>query len=533
MANGHTVIPFFEGNMRKLWKTIFSRYFISAVLILAELALLFYLLFFAYGYSVYALILIAAVNVAAVISLINRDANPEYKVSWLVIVMLTPPFGMALYILFYSRRVSKKKARIMREIQDSLTVFEKGERGVLEMEDEEFSRLKEKSASAAGKAFAILNDDRLSEVYSGSASKFFSDGEKMYESMLLDIASAEKYIFLEYFIIAEGEMWNEIYALLLKKAECGVEVRVIYDDIGCMKTLPLYYDKMLNSRGIKCMRFSPVTPRLSTAHNNRDHRKILIVDGRCAYTGGMNVADEYINRKNRFGHWKDGGIRIEGAAVKGFLKLFLSTWNFTAAKLSDSQKYFAAITVSEFSDGGFYIPFGSGPSPIYKRPVCKNALLNLINQAERYLYITTPYLIIDYDLTESLRNASLRGVDVRIITPGVADKKLVKVMTKSSYPYLMEVGVKIYEYYPGFIHEKSVVCDDLYALVGTVNLDYRSLAHHYEDAVWIYSSPTVLKVREEFEKTLSDSHEKEINSARLGPFEWCVRNLMRIFAPLL
>lgn len=519
--------------MRKLCRIIFSRYFISAVLILAELALLFYLLFFAYGYSVYALILIAAVNVIAVISLINRDANPEYKVSWLVIVMLTAPFGIVLYLLFYSRRVSKKNADVMRKIQNSLTTFESGEAGIPEIKDGEFSSLKEKSTSAAGKAFALLNDDRLAEVYSASASKFFSDGKEMYKSMLADIASAEKYIFLEYFILAEGEMWNEIYTLLLEKAERGVEVRVIYDDIGCMRTLPSHYDRVLNSKGIKCLRFSPVTPRLSTAHNNRDHRKILIVDGRCAYTGGMNIADEYINRKVRFGYWKDGGIRIEGAAVRGFLKLFLSMWDFTASKPSDSQKYFSEISESESSDGGFYIPFGSGPAPIYKRPVCKNALLNLINQAEKYLYITTPYLIIDYDLTESLRNASLRGVDVRLITPGIADKKLVKVMTKSSYPYLMEVGVKIYEYCPGFIHEKNVVCDDLYALVGTVNLDYRSLAHHYEDALWIYASPTVLDVRDEFLKTQTASDEKEKKSARLGPIEWCVRNLMRIFAPLM
>ena len=244
--------------MRKLCRIIFSRYFISAVLILAELALLFYLLFFAYGYSVYALILIAAVNVIAVISLINRDANPEYKVSWLVIVMLTAPFGIVLYLLFYSRRVSKKNADVMRKIQNSLTTFESGEAGIPEIKDGEFSSLKEKSTSAAGKAFALLNDDRLAEVYSASASKFFSDGKEMYKSMLADIASAEKYIFLEYFILAEGEMWNEIYTLLLEKAERGVEVRVIYDDIGCMRTLPSHYDRVLNSKGINACGFLPL-----------------------------------------------------------------------------------------------------------------------------------------------------------------------------------------------------------------------------------------------------------------------------------
>ena len=519
--------------MRKLCRILFSRYFISGILILAELSLLFYLIFFAYGYSIYALVVIVVVNVAFVISLINRDANPEYKVSWLLILMLTPPFGTLLYVLFYSRRVSAKNAEFMKKIQDSFLTFDRKEGDAPKIKDVRYANLKNENTSAAGKAYAILNDDRLSGVYSGSSVKFFSDGEEMFSNMLSDISKAQRYIFLEYFIIEDGEMWGKIHSLLKEKAQTGVEVCVIYDDIGCMKTLPARYDKTLNSEGIKCIRFSPVTPRLSTTHNNRDHRKILIVDGACAYTGGINIADEYINKKQRFGHWKDGGIRVEGEAVKGLLRLFLSMWMFTVQKVLDSGKYFEGIGPSEYADGGYYIPFGSGPAPIYKAPVCKNALLNIINQAERYLYITTPYLIIDYDLTESLRNAAKRGVDVRIITPAVADKKLVKVMTKSSYSYLMESGIKIYEYRPGFIHEKSVVSDDAYALVGTVNLDYRSLAHHYEDAVWIYNSPTVISVRNEFLKTLESSDEKEKNSARLGFFEKCARNLMRIFAPLL
>ena len=519
--------------MKNLCKTLFSRYFISAVLILAELGLLFYLMFFAYGFSIFTLVLLASVNVFTVISLINRDANPEYKVSWLVIVMLTPPFGMALYLLFYSRRVSKKNADAMIKIQNKLNVLNEGSGKASRTREGELFALKKKSAAAAGKALAILNDDALSGVYSNSSSVFFADGREMFEKMLSDIEASERYIFLEYFIIAEGVMWDKIHSLLKKKAERGVEVRVMYDDIGCMKTLPLHYDKRLRGDGIRCLRFSPVTPRLSVAHNNRDHRKILIVDGRCAYTGGMNIADEYINAKMRFGFWKDGGIRIEGEAVQGFLKLFLSTWDFTAGKNTDLQKYLAVSSNKSCSDGGFYIPFGSGPAPMYKRPVCKNAFLNMTNQAERYLYITTPYLIVDHEITEALRNASLRGVDVRIITPAKADKKLVKVMTKSSYPYLMEAGVKIYEYTPGFIHEKSVVCDDLYALVGTVNLDYRSLVHHFEDAVWIYAAPVVLSIREQFVKTLGVSEKKAKKSARLSPLEWCARNLIKIFAPLL
>ncbi len=519
--------------MRKLCRFLFSRYFISAILILAELLLLGYLLFAAYEYSWIALLFFVTLNVIALISLINKDANPEYKVSWLVVIMLLPPFGVALYSIFYSRRVSRKNTAFMKKIQANLSEICNASEPLDDEKDLVFEELRSSSCLAAGKAHAILNDDKTASVYKETSSSFFSSGEDMLESILEDVSRAEKYVFLEYFIIEEGVMWNKIHELLLSKVREGVEVRVLYDDFGCMKTLPARYDRQLSAEGIQCKRFSPVSPRLSTAHNNRDHRKILIVDGRIAYTGGINLADEYINEKKRFGHWKDGGIRLEGHAAMGLTKLFLATWDFTAGSLSDVKKYALPSAVSHKSDGGFYIPFGSGPAPIYERPVGKNVFLNLINQAERYIYITTPYLIVDYDLTESLRNAALRGVDVRIITPGIADKKLVKVMTKSAYPYLMKAGVRIYEYAIGFIHEKIIVSDDAYALVGTINLDYRSLVHHYEDAVWMYGAPTVYEIRDEFMKTVSVSNQKDSKDARLTLFEWIIRNLIKIFAPLL
>ena len=519
--------------MRKLCRVIFSRYFFSAAIILAEFFLLFYILFFAYEYSAAALIVRGAVDVVAIISLINRDSNPEYKVSWLAVLMLVSPFGVVLYLMFYSRRVSSKKARLMREIQNSLNGFSKdGEELSAECDTELFA-LREVDSLAAGKAFSILNGDRLAEVYRGSVSKYFPLGEEMFESMLSDIASAKKYIFLEYFIIEEGEMWGKIHALLKEKISHGVEVRLIYDDIGCMKTLPSKYDRTLSSEGILCRRFSPVTPRISTVHNNRNHRKILIIDGTVAYTGGVNIADEYINKKARFGHWKDGGVRVEGMAVRGFLKLFLSSWDFSVGRVGDNRKYLSDPEMHESADGGFYIPFGSGPAPIYARQGGKDAISNIINQASKYVYITTPYLIVDYDLTEALMGAARRGVDVRIITPGKADKKLVKLMTKSSYPALIQAGVRIYEYSLGFIHEKTVVSDSTYALVGTINMDYRSLVHHYEDAVWIYGTQTVSQIKDAFLDTAAVSSPIDAAEAKLNLFEWVLRNLLRIFAPLL
>jgi cardiolipin synthase len=519
--------------MRKICRVIFSRYFFSALVILAELFLLFYILFFAYEYSALALLVRGVVDVVVVISLVNRDSNPEYKVSWLAVLMLISPFGVVLYLMFYSRRVSSKKTALMREIQNSLNGFSDKEGELASECDTELAALREADSLAAGKAFSILGDDRLAEVYRGSVSKYFSLGEEMFESMISDIATAKKYIFLEYFIIEEGQMWEKIHTLLKEKVSHGVEVRLIYDDIGCMKTLPAKYDKILSAEGILTRRFSPVTPRISTAHNNRNHRKILIVDGRVAYTGGVNIADEYINQKERFGHWKDGGVRVLGTAVRGFLKLFLSSWDFSVGRVGDNRKYLSDTECAEGADGGFYIPFGSGPAPIYSRQAGKDAISNVINQASRYVYITTPYLIIDYDLTEALIGAARRGVDVRIITPGVADKRIVKLMTKSAYPTLISAGVRIYEYSFGFIHEKTVVSDDAYALVGTINMDYRSLVHHYEDAVWMYGTQTVCEIKDAFLDTAGVSSPIGAAEARLNFFEWIVRNLLRVFAPLL
>lgn len=511
--------------MRKLCRMIFSRYAISALVILLELALIALLGFRAYEYSVYALVLFTAVDIAVAITLVNRNANPEYKVSWLVVVMLLPPFGAVLYALFYSRKLSKRETERMELIRDDLT------QGTVCETEEVLRALEERDALAAGKAKTVLADDPLARVFVGTESRFYSEGEDMLRDMLRDIAAAEKYVFLEYFIIDEGEMWDRIHTALLGRVREGVEVRVLYDDIGSMKTLPQSFPRMLNSEGIECCRFGKVTPKISSVHNNRDHRKIAVIDGRIAYTGGVNIADEYINKKERFGHWKDGGVRLFGRAAEGFLSLFVSLWDLSCTGRTDIDAYRCKETFA--GDGGFYLTFGTGPMPIYRRPVGKRVLLDIINQAERYVYITTPYLIIDYELTEGLVAAARRGVDVRIITPGKADKPLVKVMTKSAYPYLIEGGVSIYEYTPGFIHEKTVVSDDKYALIGTINLDYRSLVHHFEDAVLIYGSETVMRVKSEYLKTVSVSERCALGRARLKLKEKIIRNLIRIFAPLL
>jgi cardiolipin synthase len=395
---------------------------------------------------------------------------------------------------------------------------------------EDVKALSESSPRAAGKARAIVTDDPLGVIYRGTAAKYFPSGEEYFESLISDIKRAEKYIFLEYFIIEEGELWDEIHSVLVKKAGEGVEIRLLFDDVGCMKTLPRTFDAALFAEGISARRFARVSARLSSVHHNRDHRKIAIIDGKIGYTGGVNIADEYVNKKMRFGHWKDGGIRLSGDAVIGLLRLFLMAWDLTVGRVSDYEGLLAPCGGK--SDGGYYLPFGSGPAPIYKRPVAKNLILNIVNQAERFVYITTPYLIIDYDLTEALCNAAKRGVDVKIVTPAIPDKRLVWIMTRSSYSYLIRGGVGIYEY-DGFIHEKLIVSDGEYAIIGTVNLDYRSLAHHFECGVWSYLSPLCDTAHAEFLKTLEKSKRITEADARPTLAQRLFKIFIRIFAPLM
>ena len=510
---------------KEMWRLLFSRYSICAFVILAEVLFIAMVIAAANIISYVFLAISIIVGIAAMVIIINRDDNPEYKVTWTAVVLILPLFGALLYIIFYRRRITKKEQTLLEGIFVRLRSHNNSRVA--------FNTMRRRSPFAAGKARAIMNDDPIATVYSGSSSVFFSTGEKFFKSMISSLKEAKDFIFLEYFIISHGELWDEIHEILVEKVKEGVEVRVLFDDFGCMRTLPPYYENSLREEGIQAYRFNRVSPRMSSIHNNRDHRKICVIDGEIAYTGGVNIADEYVNKKVRFGYWKDGGIMLRGEVVGGLLKQFLSGWDFTVGSISNYKRYLDTVKPSQYVDGGYYLPFSSGPHPIYVRPTGKKAFMNLINQARNYVYITTPYLVIDYDLTEALCNAALRGVDVRIITPGIPDKKKVKIMTKSSYPYLMKSGVKIYEYLPGFIHEKTFVCDDKYAVIGTINFDYRSLVHHFENAVWIYASPTILVAKEEFLKTIDESERVDENRSRLTFKEWIIRNGIKLFAPLI
>lgn len=370
-------------------------------------------------------------------------------------------------------------------------------------------------------------------LFNATSQKYFSQGEEMFEAMLIDLKNAEKFIFMEYFIIEEGVFWNSILEILKEKANEGVEVKIVYDDIGCMKTLPGDYYKRLKKFGIEAVPFSRLKGNADSEFNNRNHRKITVIDGVIAYTGGVNIADEYINKTVRFGHWKDTGIRIEGDAVKEFTKLFMIDYGLNVKEIVEERNNRYPETQKNDNVRGYLVPFGDGPRPIYKRCVGKSVINNMLATANRYAFIMTPYLIIDNELCQTIEDASLRGVDVRIIVPHVPDKKIVFSMTKSFYQRLMQAGVKIYEYKPGFIHAKVYLVDDIYAMVGTINLDYRSLVHHFENGLWMYNTESIADIKRDFDQTLEKSIEISPTTNKVGILTKLFRSIVKIFAPLM
>lgn len=460
-------------------------------------------------------------QIICVVRIVASDDNPDYKVPWLFFVLIVPIAGFMLYFLFYSRKLKRKYLRRLQRLKDSS----------YHKEDEELLKaLKEKSPQAASQARLLCNIGET-HIFTNTKQTYFPLGEKMMVSLLEDLKNAKHFIYMEYFIIEEGIFWNSILKILKEKVKEGVEVKVVYDDIGCMQTLPGLYFNTLKKYGISAVPFSFLKGSADSEFNNRSHRKITVIDGKIGYTGGINLADEYINKVNKYGHWKDSAIRIEGEAVKEFTKLFLIDYGLNAKKINIQQTdLFPSLDIK---CDGFVIPFGDGPKPIYQKCIGKIIIQNMLNMATKYAWMTSPYLIIDNDLCSSIENAALRGVDVRIIVPHIPDKKLVFAMTQSYYHRLMAAGVKIYEYTPGFIHAKSYLVDDIYGLIGTINLDYRSLVHHFENGVWMYECESLKDLKKDIEETLDKSLEIKKDEMKQPLIKRFIQAIVRIFAPLL
>ena len=465
----------------------------------------------------YFWIAILITQIATIASVIVRDDNPDYKVPWLVLIICMPIIGFMLYFIFYSRKLKPRFRKKIKQISEKLEI-------------DDSSTLKNIDDSSFAYSQAIqLKKIAGAHVYQNTNIKYYPTGESSFEDIINDLKNAKKFVFLEYFIIEGGYFWDSILEVLKKKVKEGLDVRVVYDDIGCMTTLPGNYYRKLEKIGIKATPYSRLRVQADNEFNNRNHRKIMVIDGQIGYTGGINLADEYINKVERFGYWKDTLVRLDGEAVNELTALFLMDYSLNHKKADfEFSKFMIAKKVE---NDGFVIPFGDGPKPLYQYRVGKTTIMNMLNHAKKYVYMETPYLIIDNELCQAIENTALRGVDVRIILPYVPDKKLSNAMAKSHYKRLLNAGVKIYEYKPGFIHAKVYLSDDEVAMVGTINLDYRSLVHHFENGVWIYKHDVIDKIKKDVFETIELSQEvKKVKEKWFNRLMWII---FKIITPLL
>ena len=508
----------------KLLKTVLNRVVIVGILLLLQIVWTVMYVTELAAYSPLIYHSLTALSVLAVIAVVNTRDNPAYKIAWVIVILTFPLFGGTTYLMFSGWLPSKKLRNKLSSVEGQLRPFIKQNSTVVET-------LEGQDPVAAGQT-KYIRDYAGFPVWNDSTATYFRSGEENFPTLLEELKKAEHFIFLEYFIVEEGEMWNAILEVLKEKAAAGLDVRMIYDDLGSVFVLPYKYDRTLEHYGIKCEAFNKFIPVFSLVMNNRDHRKILVIDGHTAFTGGINLADEYINKKDKFGYWKDTGIMIRGEAAANLTTMFLTVWNAVRPTDTDFSKFLPhAYHSGIFKGDGFIQPYGD--SPLDKETVGENVYLNIISAAQKYLYIFTPYLIVDNEMMTALCLAAKRGVDVRIVTPGRPDKKMVFWLTQSYYAQLIESGVKIYQFLPGFLHAKVFVCDDVYATVGTINLDYRSLYLHFECGVFLCHCSEIAKIKEDALGTMEQSKliTKELAQKRL-PIR-LAQALLRVFAPML
>lgn len=507
---------------KKILHTLLGRLFITCVALALQVTWLLYSL---YSLSVYSKIInfaLTLLSFLAVIYIINGRSNPAVKLAWIVPILAFPILGGFLFLISGGKGPKRKIARAV-AAQHSRCVRELPDR-TAHLEEIGDPNLQGQCRYLARQNFP---------VYANTQAQYYPIGEEGHAALLEELQKAEKFIFLEYFIIHPGKMWDTILEILKQKAAQGVDVRVMYDDIGSVSTLPLHYYKQLEAAGIQAIAFNPFIPIFSTIMNNRDHRKILVIDGNVAFTGGVNLSDEYINEVLRFGHWKDNMVKLTGDGVWGMTLLFLEQWDAVRNSKDDLSKYRPTISVPT---DGYVQPYGD--SPLDDEYLGENVYLNMINGAKRYVYIMTPYLIVDSEMKTALCLAAKRGVDVRIITPGIPDKKIVWDLTRTSYPELLAAGIRIYEYTPGFLHSKLCVCDDEAAVAGTINFDYRSLYFHFENACLFIHNAVVAQAKADFLSTQEKSMQILLtDSEKLKKYRNLLHSIyyavLRLFAPLL
>ena len=508
--------------MKKILRFLTQRVVLTALLILIQALLLFGIIWKLNNYFIYFYAFSVLLSLLLTLRIINNKSNPAFKIAWLIPILLFPVLGGLVYLVFGSDRTGKyirnKMGRIEKEMQDGIS------------KANERSGIEKMPPDVVNQSHYISNSAHC-PPYKNTTVEYLPMGEVKFERMVQELKKAKRYIFMEYFIIQEGTMWNTILDVLEEKAKEGVDVRVIYDDMGCILTLPTGYEKTLREKGIQCQIFNPFIPILSSHFNTRDHRKICVIDGNVGFTGGINLADEYINGYEKHGHWKDTAILLKGEAVFSLTTMFLSMWDYLIKKEGEDYAAYYPDSWDENAQG-IVQPFAD--NPLDDEAVGETVYLNLINKAKRYVYITTPYLILSNEMVTAMNTAAKSGVDVRIITPHVPDKWYVHAVSRSYYEMLVEAGVKIYEYTPGFVHAKTFVVDDEYAVVGTINLDYRSLYLHFECAAWMYKASCVTDVRDDFLKTQQMSQEITLEECRnISIPRRLGSSVLRVLAPLM
>ncbi len=493
--------------------------FISILIQLAFIGLIF-LLF----PELWEMLVIAFTVMAAVVMLliIRYNISPDYKLTWIFVIFISPVLGTIIFLV--SKRQLFKK-------YDSNLLFSKEFTSKIKDDYDDFLS---KNISMKKQAYYLKNRANAN-IFKNNSTKYYKVGEELWEDLLLELEKAEKFIFMEYFIVEDGIMLKSIVDILKRKAAQGVEVRFLFDSFGSLFTAPNHFSRDLNKAGIKCIAFNSKIRIFNFGFNNRDHRKITVIDGKVAFTGGLNLADEYINKVNRFGHWKDTGIMIKGSSVDSFTKMFLTLWGICVDELPDYNNFILGKEEAELynvaEEKAFVAPYTDYPRD--GEDVGAIMYEEMVNSADEYVYITSPYLILDYNMMNDLMMAAKSGVDVRIIVPGIPDKKTVYLLTRSFYAPLLEAGVRIFEYTPGFVHSKQFVSDDSKAIIGTINLDYRSLTHHIENAVWLVNTSTVIDIKEDFINTQNKSREVHKDENKNSIFmDVFILPILRAFAPL-
>jgi len=513
-----------ERGKQGVLKVIFGRTAIIIGIIIVQLLILLWGFSYVQKYIVYAYGVYQFVMVLIVLYIINRPGTPEFKLSWIVPILGIPIFG-GLFYLFVNAQIGGKI------LNRRLTSLEKVTKPYVQPDPELMKEIREKDEEVANLAHYLETHGNY-PAFKNSVVKYFSSGEEKFEELKLQLRKAKKFIFLEYFIVQSGEMWDTVLDILKEKVAEGVEIRFMYDGTCTLALLPYQYPKLMESFGIQCKVFAPIRPALTTSQNNRDHRKILVIDGKTAFTGGINLADEYINKKERFGYWKDTAVMVRGEAVRSFTNMFLQMWNIDREGENYSKYLECDGYLGAYGSPGYVIPYGD--SPLDKENVGELVYLDMIYSAKRYVHIMTPYLILDQQMIVALTFAAKRGVDVSIVMPHIPDKVYAFALAKTYYPELIAVGVKIYEFEPGFIHAKNFVVDDVKATVGTINLDFRSLYLHFECGLYMFEGPQIADIEQDFQHTLAQCLPITLADCKnISIWMKIIGKGLRLFAPLM